>query len=322
MNSVVMAGSLLSFDVPSLLQAVSLSRQYTLIRLWDRERRPTGEIRLKAGQLIDAASAGQRGKQALFAILRFRQHYTFRVERVDEPGNLPEAVGPLARLLLMMPASAPPASPPGSAPLPTPSPAPIHRPPTLAPAPPPTPPPASASSSYPLVSDSMAHGRIASALEHDESGPVNHGALAKTDPRRTNTNANAGALPHDVVSLLERVDGLLVVLVIAMPQARCFTRWHRGSATVPLSALAGFATRWLMAHRQSFGSAHGRPQGTVELAEGTFVLDPVNEHRLIGYLFSSSVPAGMVKWRVSQLAADMRRFALDGESASGMAVPA
>ena len=43
MNSVVMAGSLLSFDVPSLLQAVSLSRQYTLIRLWDRERRPTGE---------------------------------------------------------------------------------------------------------------------------------------------------------------------------------------------------------------------------------------------------------------------------------------
>jgi len=112
-----MAGALGDFDVPSILQAVSLSRQYTLLRLWDSDKRESGEIRVKAGQLLDASCAGRRGRLALHSLLRGK-HHSFRVERVADPVNLPEPVGPLAALLLEMPqpvdhdAPTPPPPPP------------------------------------------------------------------------------------------------------------------------------------------------------------------------------------------------------------------
>lgn len=114
MSRVIMAGALGNFDVPSILQAVSLSRQYTLLRLWDSDKRESGEIRVKAGQLLDASCAGRRGKAALHSLLRGK-HHSFRVERVADPVNLPEPVGPLAALLLDMPQpvhQAPPPPPP------------------------------------------------------------------------------------------------------------------------------------------------------------------------------------------------------------------
>lgn len=146
-------------------------------------------------------------------------------------------------------------------------------------------------------------------MESGTFGTLQPGPAARTDPRRI----SMGAMPSEVLELLERVDGLLVVLVINTTQARCFARWHRAVVSAPLSALAGFATRWLLAHRQSFGSAHGPPQGTLKLSEGTFVLEPVNDARLVGYLFASEVPAGMVRWRVGQLSPAMGGFHLEGE---------
>ena len=110
MSRVIMAGALGDFDVPSILQAVSLSRQYTLLRLWDSDKRESGEIRVKAGQLLDASCAGRRGRSALHSLLRGK-HHSFRVERVADPVNLPEPVGPLAALLLDMPQPVPPPPP-------------------------------------------------------------------------------------------------------------------------------------------------------------------------------------------------------------------
>jgi len=118
MSTVIMAGALNTFDVSSVLQAVSLSRQYTSIRLWNAARQETGELRVKAGQLLHAAAGELRGKAAFRAIVQSDAHQTFRVERMTEATNLPEPLGPLARLLLDVPpigatpprAPAPPAS--------------------------------------------------------------------------------------------------------------------------------------------------------------------------------------------------------------------
>ena len=113
MNTVIMSGALGDFDVPSILQAVSLSRQYTLLRLWDSDKRETGEIRVKAGQLLDAKCGSTRGRSALHSLLQAR-HHSFRVERFADPVNLPDPVGTLAALLLEAPRPvlAPPSPPP------------------------------------------------------------------------------------------------------------------------------------------------------------------------------------------------------------------
>lgn len=332
MNSVVMAGALSTFDVPSLLQAVSLSRQYTLIRLWDKDRQPSGEIRLKAGQLVDAHGGGQRGKAALYAILRSRHHFSFRVERLDDPVNLPEPVGPLASLLLAMPpaatvAAVEPVPPPRGAPRPQSG----SMPSTVPPVP-------------PSPEDSQTRVRIPSAVSAVPAAsggsprpvdtatsqplPVTPMPRGVTEPRRL----SMAAMPAMVTEMLEDVDGLQVALVLSIPQARCFTRWHRAVVPVPISALAGFATRWLLAHRQSFNSVPGMPRGTVELAEGILVLDPVSEARLIGYFFEARVPHGLIRLRVRQLAERMAHFHVDPEidaasshaslSGSGYATPA
>jgi len=104
MNAVIMAGALDTFDLPSVLQAVSLSRQHTSIRLWGSAKQDTGELRVKAGQLLHAAVGPLRGRAAFNAIVRGSSHQTFRVERLPLANNHPEPIGPLARLLLEVPA--------------------------------------------------------------------------------------------------------------------------------------------------------------------------------------------------------------------------
>jgi hypothetical protein len=138
MTTVVMAGTLRDFDVPSVLQAVSLSRQHTVLRLWDSGKRETGQIRLKAGQLLDAVQGERRGRTAFQSILRSKAHHTFRVERLQEPADKVEPMGPLASMLLDLPSAAetPPPTPPRMRSVPPPSPARLNR-----PSPPPSVPP-------------------------------------------------------------------------------------------------------------------------------------------------------------------------------------
>jgi len=107
-----MAGALDTFDVASVLQAVSLSRQHTSIRFWGASREETGELRVKSGQLLHAAAGELRGRAAFQSIIRGTHHRTFRVERLPLAMNLPEPIGPLARLLLDVPEPSPPPPPP------------------------------------------------------------------------------------------------------------------------------------------------------------------------------------------------------------------
>lgn len=95
-----MSGALDTFDLASLLQALSLSRQHTSIRLWGAQRQDTGEIRIKAGQLLHAIRGPLRGYEAFEAIVQSKHHTMFRVERLSLAANHPEPIGPIASLLL------------------------------------------------------------------------------------------------------------------------------------------------------------------------------------------------------------------------------
>lgn len=99
MSDVVMSGSLGAFDIPAILQAMSLSRQYTRLRLWSEANAKTGEIRMKAGQILQAESSTLIGKDAFLAILE-GAHATFSVERCEDPEQFSTPLGSIASLLL------------------------------------------------------------------------------------------------------------------------------------------------------------------------------------------------------------------------------
>lgn len=99
MSDVVMSGSLGAFDVASILQAMSLSRQHTRLRLWSDENAKTGEIRMKAGQILQAQSSTLIGKDAFRSIVA-GAHATFSVERCEEHEEYGTPLGSIASLLL------------------------------------------------------------------------------------------------------------------------------------------------------------------------------------------------------------------------------
>lgn len=99
MSNVVMSGSLGAFDIPAILQAMSLSRQYTRLRLWSEVNAKTGEIRMKAGQILQAESSRLIGKDAFLAILD-GSHASFSVERCEDPETFGTPLGTIASLLL------------------------------------------------------------------------------------------------------------------------------------------------------------------------------------------------------------------------------
>lgn len=106
MSDVVMSGTLGAFDIPAILQAMSLSRQYTRLRLWSDLNDKTGEIRMKAGQILQAESSTLIGRDAFVAILE-GAHATFCVERCQDPEHFGAPLGTIGALLLSAKREAP-----------------------------------------------------------------------------------------------------------------------------------------------------------------------------------------------------------------------
>lgn len=138
-------------------------------------------------------------------------------------------------------------------------------------------------------------------------------ALADTGlhPKAVPGAPRVSELPTDVIESIERIEGLAVVLVWSIGQMRCLARWHRPNAPISIPSLTGFGTRWLIAHRQSFRAA---PRGTVEMEEGTLLLESVNEARLVGFFFSAAVPQGLLRLRARQLSERMSRISIPAET--------
>jgi chromosome partitioning protein len=96
-RKVIARGQLEDFSALSVLQALSLSRQYTSVELFDENDKAVGRVTLKSGMVLEASLAGSgvRGTVALRELLT-RSLHSFQVERLPIPERFPEPIGRLA----------------------------------------------------------------------------------------------------------------------------------------------------------------------------------------------------------------------------------
>ncbi len=86
----VMEGTLADFDVLTLMQVLSTSRQQTKLELFDTASRIVGTVRAKSGNLLSAETGTERGEAAVVALLRSPSNSTFVISRIFsvlEPGQ-------------------------------------------------------------------------------------------------------------------------------------------------------------------------------------------------------------------------------------------
>jgi chromosome partitioning protein len=98
---VVTRGFIGEFGVATVLQALSLSRQYTAVVLFTDTGEPAGRVTLKSGMVIDASITGRdlTGAEA-FRELVARSLHSFQVERLPPLAAYPVPIGRLATQLL------------------------------------------------------------------------------------------------------------------------------------------------------------------------------------------------------------------------------
>jgi hypothetical protein len=88
----VIEGSLGEFDVATLLQTVSLGRQYTELDVLASDGGALGSLVMKAGRVMTARAAGLRGIAAVRRLLEANESCRFAVYRLDSRAR-PELVG-------------------------------------------------------------------------------------------------------------------------------------------------------------------------------------------------------------------------------------
>ncbi|HKY40904.1 MAG TPA: AAA family ATPase [Polyangiaceae bacterium] len=113
-SHVVTRGYLKDFGTASVLQALSLSRQYTAVVLFTENGDIAGRVTLKSGMVIEASIAGTDVTgAAAFRELMARRLHSFQVERLPSLSAYPMPIGRLSTQLLaaqISDASAPSAS--------------------------------------------------------------------------------------------------------------------------------------------------------------------------------------------------------------------
>jgi chromosome partitioning protein len=112
---VVTRGYLRDFGAAALLQALSLSRQYTAVVLFTESGETAGRVTLKSGMVLEASMAGtDLTGAAAFRELVSRRLHSFQVERLPPLAVYPVPIGRMSTQLLaaqVTDASAPDASP-------------------------------------------------------------------------------------------------------------------------------------------------------------------------------------------------------------------
>jgi len=97
-RALVMEGSLAEFDLVSVLQTVSIGRQYTAIELEDERGDVVGTMAVKAGQVLAASAPGANGIAAVRRLVRARSH-RFRVYR-ERGGDVSMHIGSVPDVLM------------------------------------------------------------------------------------------------------------------------------------------------------------------------------------------------------------------------------
>jgi hypothetical protein len=106
----VMRGSTNEFDLPTLMQALSISRQYTGIEVSDERGAPVGTVVLKSGKVVSAETPRRQGLGALRELSRVGSDHHFFVFRTDLSDER-DALGSVANLLLALLDGEPPEVP-------------------------------------------------------------------------------------------------------------------------------------------------------------------------------------------------------------------
>ena len=99
MKTLVMEGTLAEFELPGILQVVSLGRQLTSVELADNYDRMVGSIDVKSGQVVKAQLRHRGGVDAFFDLFETTLD-KFRVYRMPTPAELPEPIGSVGNLLM------------------------------------------------------------------------------------------------------------------------------------------------------------------------------------------------------------------------------
>ena len=102
MRTTVMEGSLSEFDLSSVIQVVSIGRQYTGVELFDELGNIVGTLFLKSGKIIEAKSGALSGLEAVNTLLRGSRKRRFSVYRTEPYADIKSPVGSVGEVLLKM----------------------------------------------------------------------------------------------------------------------------------------------------------------------------------------------------------------------------
>ena len=98
-KTLVMEGRLEEFALPSILQVLSIGRQFTSVELTDPENATIGSITIKSGQIVNANLRQRGGVDAFFDLFAVTLDQ-FRVYRMPTPSRLPKPLGAIGPLLV------------------------------------------------------------------------------------------------------------------------------------------------------------------------------------------------------------------------------
>lgn len=271
MSGLVMAGSTADFDVPSILQAVSLSRQCTVLRLWDRDKNDSGEIQIKAGQLLNAKAGAKTGRAALHSVLSSKAHHTFRVERVADASNLPEPVGPLASLLLELPRSIEPEPEPAQTGQTVVGPAPTRPAKTKRPVPPPV------------------------------ARPAARPTKTRPAPRIVRSEPILAAVPQALAEEFATYRALEGVVVCKLPECLECLSWERAPGSMSAESVAAYVGQLVRATQAlKGGKAPVELTLDVELDEGCVSVRHGGADIVVAYRFAPGTPLGLTRLVVTR----------------------
>ena len=102
MRTTVMEGSLSEFDLSSVIQVVSIGRQYTGVELFDESGSVVGTLFLKSGKILEAKSGALSGLAAVNTLLRGSRQRRFSVYRTEPFADTKSPVGSVGEVLLKM----------------------------------------------------------------------------------------------------------------------------------------------------------------------------------------------------------------------------
>jgi|GEM_PF-472358 len=98
----VMEGDFGEFDLASVIQVVSIGRQYTGVDVFDHSGQVVGNIFLKSGKILAASSGASSGIDAVASLVRGGPHGRFSVYRTDPFSDATRPVGSVGDILFKL----------------------------------------------------------------------------------------------------------------------------------------------------------------------------------------------------------------------------